>query len=59
MGKREDIKKDISIKELRKEVQELREKLEKCQKRNHDLEIQNDAMRSVLRIYQNWGRRPT
>lgn len=54
----DDTKKDISISELRKEVRNLREKLEKCQKRNHDLEIQTDAMRSVLRIYQHWGRRP-
>jgi len=55
----DDTKKDISISELRKEVRNLREKLEKCQERNHNLEIQTDAIRSVLKIYQNWGRRPT
>ena len=56
--KEEVLKQSISIDELRREVQGLRERLEKCQKRNHDLEIQTDAMRSVLRIYQNWGSRP-
>lgn len=56
--KEEVLKQSISIDELRREVQNLRERLEKCQERNHDLEIQTDAMRSVLRIYQNWGSRP-
>jgi len=56
--KTEVLKQSISIGELKREVQNLRERLEKCQERNHDLEIQTDAMRSVLKIYQKWGRRP-
>jgi len=58
MGDKDNTKQSITVGELRREVQDLRERLEKCQKRNHDLEIQNDAMRSVLKIYQKWGRRP-
>lgn len=56
--KEEILKQNISIDSLRKEVQNLRKRLQKCQERNHDLEIQTDAIRSVLRIYQNWGSRP-
>jgi|TARA_Y100000310_G_scaffold45030_1_gene41997 regulator of replication initiation timing len=58
MGNKDNIKQNIAISELRREVQDLRERLEKCQERNRDLEVQTDAMRSVLRIYQSWGRRP-
>jgi regulator of replication initiation timing len=56
--KTEVLKQSISISELRREVQDLRERLQKCQERNHDLEVQTDAVRYALRIYQKWGSRP-
>jgi len=58
MGDKDNTKQNIAIKELRREVQDLRERLEKCQERNRDLETQTDAMRSVLKIYQKRGHRP-
>ena len=43
---------------LREEIRKLRTKLEKEEKARAEAELQRDAMRSVLMIYQHHGREP-
>jgi uncharacterized protein (DUF3084 family) len=45
--------------ELKREISDLRRRLEKAQKNLQQAEVQRDAMKSVLKIYREWGSLPS
>jgi uncharacterized protein (DUF3084 family) len=51
-------KKCANCEELKREIKDLRIRLEETQKNLQQAEIQRDAMKSVLKIYRDWGRLP-
>ena len=51
-------KKCANCEELKREMKDLRRRLEEAQKNLQQAEIQRDAMKSVLKIYRDWGRLP-
>jgi len=44
--------------ELKREIKDLRRRLEEAQKNLQQAKIQRDAIKSVLNIYRDWGRLP-